>query len=361
MKPRAGVAGTLVFVLPARRDLPEPLFWERIRVALSDLGIRTDVITAVMKLQPPPEHRAFLPSAGFVWALLRSPAPTFLCIEYSVATLLTAAVARLRGKRTIILQEHRGREGRPLPRWERLYRLVVATFAHAFIANTDAAYHELTHDIGVDERKIFRATLIVPPERAALSREAVAVAEPARRPLFLFAGRLIKLKNVGSLVDAAAELRARGFEFEVWIVGDGPERTDLEEQAGDLVREGVVRFLGRWHPATIGAAYEAADVFVMPTFQDYRSVAVLEALRFGKPVIDSARDGNALDFVHHESTGLVFEPFERGALGAAMERAITEPDLVRALGRRASELMEKQTPQTAAAALREILETVATR
>jgi glycosyltransferase involved in cell wall biosynthesis len=179
--------------------------------------------------------------------------------------------------------------------------------------------------------------------------------------LFLFVGQLIERKNVGSLIDAAAGLRARGLEFEVWIVGEGSERPELEKRAGGLVEEGLVRFLGPCVPAAIGAAYEAADVFVMPSLRDYRSVAVLEALRFGNPVIDSARDGNAGDFVNHEVTGLVFDPHEAGALEATMARAIANPDAMHALGRRASELMEEQTPQSAAAALREILEAVMPR
>ena len=101
--------------------------------------------------------------------------------------------------------------------------------------------------------------------------------------MFLFVGRLVKRKNVHGLIEAAMALRDRGHAFELWIVGDGPERPSLEELAGSLIADGVTRFFGLSRPSEVGRFYEAADVFVMPTLGDYRSVAVLEALRFGMP------------------------------------------------------------------------------
>jgi glycosyltransferase involved in cell wall biosynthesis len=360
------IASRLAVVLPQRRVGALALYWEGIFEALAERDVQVEFIPASMKTLtrstgPVLGGRVSLPSTSLIRALLRSKSRVFLCAEYSLATLVSALLARVTGRRTIVFQEHRGREGFRLPWWERRYRQLLGAIAHAFVANTSAAYLELADDIGVDRRKIFRATLLVPPARAALSQAVHPFPEPARRPLFLFVGQLIERKNVGSLIDAAAGLRAWGLEFEVWIVGEGSERLELEKRAGDLVGEGRIRFFGPCAPEAIGAAYESADVFVMPSLRDYRSVAVLEALRFGKPVIDSARDGNAGDFVHHELTGLVFDPYEAGALEATMARAIANPDAMNALGRRASELMEEQTPQSAAAALREILQAVAPR
>jgi glycosyltransferase involved in cell wall biosynthesis len=363
---RNRTASGIAVVLPVRRTGALALYWEGILGATEKLGVPVEFIPAVMKplmrsRWVTTSQRVSLPSASLLRRLFQTRASVFLCAEYSLATLGTAFVSRLTRRQTIVFQEHRGREGIRLPWWERRYRKLVGVFVQAFVANTDAAYMELVDEIRIDHRKIFRATLLVPPERGALCRETWLGIQPARRPLFLFVGQLIERKNVRSLVDAAAALRARGFEFEVWVVGEGKQRVELEIRAGQMVPEKVIRFLGSCRPEAIGAMYQAADVFVMPSFRDYRSVAVLEALRFGKPVIDSARDGNAGDFVRHELTGLVFDPYEAGALETAMERAIVEPETIRRLGHQVSRLMEKQTPQTASAALCEILEVVRRR
>ena len=242
---------------------PPPPYWAEILKALDELGLRTEVIAAELhprasQEQPPPGRRAFLLSLAFVPALLRSSAPVLFCIEYSVATALCVVLARVRGKRTIIFQEHYGRQGLRLSRWEAEYRRLLGTLANALVANTDAAYVELTEVLRLDPRKVHRATLLVPPERAALSREPGFVPETSRRPVFLFVGQLVKRKNVGGLLDAASALRARGFEFEVWIVGDGPERSRVETQAADLIAERVVRFLGSRSNSTIGTLLSAS-------------------------------------------------------------------------------------------------------
>jgi glycosyltransferase involved in cell wall biosynthesis len=345
---------------------PTPLYWTSVLDALAREGIDIEVIRASVKPlirenEPPPGRRAYVPSMTYVHALLSSSAQTFLCVEYGIATVLCIALARTRRRRVIIFQEHCGRRGVPLARWERTYRRMLGKLSNGVVANTDAAFREIVEDLHIDRRKAFRASILVPPDRATLKLPGGLVPDPRCRPLFLFVGRLVQLKNVDGLLDAASTLRAKGLDFELWIVGDGPERQKLETDAADLTREGLVRFLGWWEPSTIGALYEHADVFVMPSFRDYRSVAVLEALRFGTPVIDSIHDGNTGDLVKHETTGLVFDPHDPDALSAAMARAVTEPQTVRVLGHAAAAAMEKQTPQLAATALRDILELVRAR
>lgn len=345
---------------------PTPLYWTSVLDALAGEGIDIEVIRASVKPliredEPPPGRRAYLPSTTYVRALLNSSAHTFLCVEYGIATALCIAVARIRGRQAIIFQEHRGRRGVPLARWERTYRRTLGMLSNGVVANTDAAFREIIEDLGINQRKVFRANILVPPDRATLTLLGARVPEPRHRPLFLFVGRLVRLKNVRGLLDAASTLRANGLDFELWIVGDGPERHRLEADAAELTREGIVRFLGWWEPSTIGALYEHADVFVMPSFRDYRSVAVLESLRFGTPVIDSVHDGNTGDLVKHEITGLVVDPDDPNALSAAMRRVVMEPRTIRSLGCAAATAMETQTPQSAAAALRNILERVQTR
>jgi glycosyltransferase involved in cell wall biosynthesis len=340
-----------------------PIFWQSILRECDRRGLNTNVIGAVVhplitQEQPPAARRAFLPSRDLVRALIASPAPVFICIEYSVATALCVFLACLRRRRTIIFQEHRGRGGLRLSLWEKAYRRMLASLSDAIIANTDGAFSELVNDLHVDSKRIFRATILVPPERAALMQNDVRVPDPRHRPVFLFVGKLQRLKNVDGLLRAAATLHARGLNFEVWIVGDGPERNKLENDHLDLVREGRVRFLGSWRPTTVGSLYEAADIFIMPSFRDYRSVAVLEALRFGTPVIDSMLDGNAGDLVLNEITGLIFDPYDPDGLRTAMERAIVEPAALRGFARNALSIMEDQTPRTAAAALCDIVRVV---
>lgn len=351
----------LAVVLPSwHRLAPPPPFWQGVLDELTGLGVEVHVIPAAIhplrrQGQPPPSRRAVLPSPALALDIVRSRASTVLCVEYSVATAVCLVLARLTRKRSIVFQEHLGREGIPLPDWERRYRKVLAALADALIANTDAAYAEIAQDLGVGRLRLYKATLLVPPDQKDLRTEVRASPRPKRRPVFLFVGGLVRRKNVDGLLSAAAALHAHNLNFEVWIAGDGPERSALETHAADLISRGVVRFLGIWPNRAIGALYEAADVFVMPSLRDYRSVAVLEALRFGKPVILSNRDGNARDGVREGETGLIFDPEEPGELTDAMETLILRPDLMVEMGTRAAAALKNETPKVAAARLHEIL------
>jgi glycosyltransferase involved in cell wall biosynthesis len=153
-------------------------------------------------------------------------------------------------------------------------------------------------------------------------------------------------------------LRSRDVDFELWIAGEGPRRDALEDAARPLIDDGFIRFLGAFDPNAIGVLYTAADVFVMPSFRDYRSVAVLEALRFGTPVIDSVRDGNVGDFVIDGVTGRVFDPAEQRSLVGALEAMISRPQERVAMAARVDELMDRHTPTSAATALRDVIEVV---
>ncbi len=105
----------------------------------------------------------------------------------------------------------------------------------------------------------------------------------------------------------------------------------------------------------IGHVFAYCDVFVLPSLFDYRSVAVLEGMRFGMPIIDSAHDGNADDSVRDGVNGFVFEPTDLSSLTRAMREFIQRPALIEEMGARSAEVIADLTPLSAAEALRHIL------
>ena len=98
--------------------------------------------------------------------------------------------------------------------------------------------------------------------------EAAAVAE--RRRLvsprrILFCGRLAPEKRIDVLLDAVARVADAGGALEVTVVGDGPQRNQLERQAADLDLDDVVRFVGAVPFEETFAWYAWADALVLPS------------------------------------------------------------------------------------------------
>ncbi len=83
-----------------------------------------------------------------------------------------------------------------------------------------------------------------------------------------------------------------------------------------------VTLVGELPHEELGELYLAADLFVLPTLRESYGLAVAEALAHGLPVI-STRTGAIAELVG-EAAGLLVEPGDRGALHAALERALTD-------------------------------------
>jgi glycosyltransferase involved in cell wall biosynthesis len=298
---------------------------------------------------------SLLVSPRYLVELVRSSTPFVICTEYGSETFLTLLVARLLGRRALVLQEHAGRAGVPLSDWDIRYRRLVGRLATGFIANTTAARHEIVRLLHVDPAKVYHVNYLVPSDRLELCREPLSIEPPRRRPMFLYLGYLGGLKNVETLLAAARLLHDERREFEVWIGGEGPDDQRLKDINRQLGLDDVVRFIGPVAYSSVGHAYEACDVFIMPSKRDYRSVAVLEAMRFGKPVIDSALDGNAHDSALDRVNAMIFDPGKPLELARCMKEFIVTPSLAREMGARSEAMMDEHTPDSAALALIAVL------
>jgi len=114
----------------------------------------------------------------------------------------------------------------------------------------------------------------------------------------LFVGRLIPEKNVGMLLSAFDEV-ATDHDVTLGIIGDGPERDSLREQAAGMTHSDRVSFLGFLEEDS--AVYEhmaAADVFALPSVREGFGITVLESMAAGcVPVVVSHPDSAATDVV----------------------------------------------------------------
>jgi glycosyltransferase involved in cell wall biosynthesis len=291
--------------------------------------------------------------------LLRRLRPDVILVaEYTMATAYAVIAGRLLGVPVVVMQEHSARRLYRPGRLKRLYRRALVAGVDFFIANTQAAAAEVRTALGVEDRRIVEVSLLVPPERDDLTRRPVQLPVPNVRPLLLYVGQLVPGKNVRMLLDALHILVLADCPCSLWIVGEGPLRSELESLARERQLESRVEFLGSIPYESIGFAYQAADIFCMPTLSDYRSVSVLEAMRFGKPILDSAGDGNVTDLVCPGENGFVFDPRDAEEIARLVRRFIDEPELLVSMGRRSEAIMRSRTPAAAARRVCEVIELV---
>jgi glycosyltransferase involved in cell wall biosynthesis len=141
-----------------------------------------------------------------------------------------------------------------------------------------------------------------------------------KNPRFLFLGRLDDEKRIHILLQAVAKLTEYPNVI-VELVGDGGERDNLSRLATQLGIADRVIFTGHISDQDLPAAYERCTAFVMPSIAELQSIATMEAMASGRPVI--AADAMALPhLVHDGDNGYLFPPDDAAALADRLRRIL---------------------------------------
>ena len=152
---------------------------------------------------------------------------------------------------------------------------------------------------------------------------------------------LVPYEGIGTLLEAAAILRARGVPARALIVGDGPERAALQRQAARAGLAEAAVFTGRVPASKVRQFHALLDIFVVPRTPDRVCQLVtplkpIEAMASGLCVVTS--EVKALtEIVKHEVTGMQTVPQDPVSLADCLERLIYSPDIRRKLGDNARE------------------------
>ena len=113
------------------------------------------------------------------------------------------------------------------------------------------------------------------------------------------------------LLQAVARLRARGIPAKALFIGDGPERAGLERKIADLGLAAHVRITGLQQD--VRPFVSCCDVMTLVSSTETFSIAALESMALGKPLVMTDVGGAAEQVIHGE-TGLLFEPGDIDAL-----------------------------------------------
>jgi glycosyltransferase involved in cell wall biosynthesis len=153
-------------------------------------------------------------------------------------------------------------------------------------------------------------------------------------------GRLELEKNQSAVLSVAARLNSDTQRCDVLLIGDGPERESLKQQAIDLGIANRVRFLGRMDD--VRCALRTLDVFVLPSIAvETFSNAALEAMAMSLPVVLSDIAG-AREMVVDGETGFLYGKDDLEKLTNLMIRLRDNAILRETIGQNAREAVTAQ-------------------
>ncbi len=157
----------------------------------------------------------------------------------------------------------------------------------------------------------------------------------AERPTVLTIAQLKhSYKGHDVLIRALADVRARVPDVEWVVIGEGPLRQGLEALASSCGLDGTARFVGAVSDEERNSWLRRADVLAMPSrlAGEGFGIVYLEANAYGKPVV-AGNVAGPLDAVVDGVSGLLVDPTDAAAVGAAVTRLLLDRELAQRLGR----------------------------
>ena len=174
-------------------------------------------------------------------------------------------------------------------------------------------------------------------EKAALRRR-LGLPDPAR--IVCYTGRLLRGKGLETLIAAFGRVAARDARAHLLLVGSGEGQAlsvegELKEQVAHAALEPRVSFAGRVD--RVEDYLRSSDVFAFPSIFEALGISLIEAAACGLPAVGS-RTGGIVDVIEDGQSGLLVEPGDAQALGAALERLLADEVERERMGRRAARI-----------------------
>ncbi|OGC93800.1 MAG: hypothetical protein A2142_07180 [candidate division Zixibacteria bacterium RBG_16_48_11] len=221
-------------------------------------------------------------------------------------------------------------------RWVTKKMPIFVPFLRWAIKNSDVVTCNSSHTQRELQGLLEREVEVVPFGSSISSINSKELTEKGSRPYLLFVGRLVERKGVPYLLEAFRIL-AENWSGELLIIGEGPAKNDLINQAQVLGVASRVRFPGFVTSKQLQMLYQNCSVFVLPAITDSKGdteglgVVLVEALSYKKPVVASAV-GGIPDVIIDGQTGLLVPEKDPLKLAEALRKVLQDQNLADRLG-----------------------------
>ncbi|MFH1841341.1 MAG: glycosyltransferase family 4 protein [Candidatus Nealsonbacteria bacterium] len=172
--------------------------------------------------------------------------------------------------------------------------------------------------------------------------------------LIMTVARLEKVKGIDYLIGAMKE----NINCKLFIIGEGSERSNLENLVEKLNLKDKVKFIGQISNEKIPEYLAAADCFVLSSLKEGFGIVILEAMAAGVPVIGTGV-GGILDMVKDGISGLIIEKENSQSISRAVSRIISDKSFAQKLVSQAKESLKKYNWQNITERVFEIYKRIA--
>ncbi len=232
------------------------------------------------------------------------------------------------------------RHGIVLNNWKHIWRTIILHFNRNIVANsyTGLSANRLKrgHVIynGLDDQFFSE----VNKEEYLLQQPEIKKLIDKRVLVLISVANLIPYKDYFTVLKALAQLKNRGFSFIYLIIGEGPDKTAIENDIQKKSLESNVILTGRRQD--VKELLSISDIFIHSSKGEGCSNAILEAMAAGLPVI--ASDTGGTSEIIHEDYGRLFEYKNQDQLLQHLIWLFNNPDKIKLMGSKARETAKQR-------------------
>jgi L-malate glycosyltransferase len=222
-------------------------------------------------------------------------------------------------------------------------RIIYHCWTDKVVAVSEEIADRLVHDFGISPKRV-RVILnginvsVFSSNRPETNhlRQSLGISDGDQ--VIVNVARLTPPKGQVFLLDAMAILRKRSGQITLLMVGDGELRQMLEAQSVRLHLQDRVRFLG--NRSDVADILALSDLFAFPSLSEGTSLALLEAMAAGKPVVATAIPGNQR-VLQHQKTGYLVSAGSAAKLAEGIAHVLDQPEQARTYGQCAQQVVRE--------------------
>lgn len=255
----------------------------------------------------------------------------------NTASALLAFAAR--GLKIVTIGSERGNPStvRLGAAWSWLRRIAYRRL-HAVVALTPEASSWLARDTGARNITVIPNAVVWPLPDQVPRVDPDSVGQLGRMRL-MAVGRLSQVKGYDKLLEAFAGVAARHANWELVIVGEGPQRSVLQAQLDRLGLAGRVILAGE--AGNLVDWYQRADLFVLTSRHEGFPNVVLEAMAQGLACVSFDCEAGPRNIIRTGIDGLLVQDQDSAALATALDQLMSDSELRARYAARATEVRER--------------------
>lgn len=159
------------------------------------------------------------------------------------------------------------------------------------------------------------------------------------KKIFITVGRLIARKNLEELIHIVSKIK-KDFSCELLVIGDGPEKENLQQKINSLNLSGEIKLLGRVSEELKFQYLNISDVYLSTAIHEGFGIVFLEAMECGLPVICYNRGGQ-IDFLKSGETGYLVKLKDAESFYNSLKNLLTNVNMVEKIGVYNKELVKR--------------------